>query len=148
SDVSSVIDAGAAYVFKFDGTQWVQKQKLTASDGAQSDNFGVSVAIDGNVILVGSYHADSPAVDAGAAYVFRFNGTTWVEEAKLTASDAAAGDAFGRAVAVKDDVTAVGAPLDDLTSGTDAGSVYVYRYKGSILLWQEEQKLPASDGTN
>jgi nucleoside-specific outer membrane channel protein Tsx len=47
SDVSSVVDAGAAYVFMFDGTQWVQKQKLTASDGAQSDNFGVSVAIDG-----------------------------------------------------------------------------------------------------
>jgi hypothetical protein len=148
SDVSSVIDAGAAYVFMFDGTQWVQKQKLTASDGAQSDNFGVSVAIDGNVIVVGSYHADSPAVDAGAAYVYRFNGTTWVEEEKLTASDAAAGDTFGRSVAVKDDVIAVGAPTDDLTTGTDAGSVYVYRYKGSFLLWQEEQKLTASDGTN
>src|SRR5262245_29890946 len=57
-DTNNGPDTGAAYVFVHDGTNWVQKQKLTASDGAQYDNFGAAVAIDGNLIVIGAYRAN------------------------------------------------------------------------------------------
>src|SRR5262245_15585268 len=84
ADTTGGTDAGAAYVFKFDGANWVQVQKLTASDGLASDYFGSAVAIDGGVIVVGAYRADPSGVDSGAAYVYRLAGNTWVEESKLT----------------------------------------------------------------
>jgi hypothetical protein len=145
ADKPFATDAGAAYVFVYDGTNWVQKQKLTASDGAASDLFGSSLAIDGTVIVVGAPRADVAGSDSGAAYVFRLSGSTWVEESKLTASDAATSDNFGRAVAVKGDVVAVGAPQTDITGRFDIGSVYAYRYKGVVLLWQEEQKITSDN---
>jgi hypothetical protein len=141
NDTAAGTDVGSAVVFRFDGTQWVEDQELFASDGKKNDKFGTSVASDGDVIVVGAPYAGS---GAGAAYVFRFDGTKWAEEQKLTASDGLAGDLFGNAVAVKGDVVVVGAYADDTTSGVDAGSAYVYRYAGSILLWQEEQKLAAT----
>ena len=72
-------------------------QKLLASDGAANDNFGMSVRIDGDTVVVGSVGDDDYR---GAAYVFIRSGTTWTEQAKLTASDRAMFDEFGRVVAI------------------------------------------------
>ena len=81
---------GAAYVFVRNGTVWNQQQKLTASDGAFTDFFGCSVAVDGDTALVGAN--DKKIGSQGAAYVFVRSGTTWSQQQELTASDGAAGD--------------------------------------------------------
>ncbi len=117
-------DAGAAYVFLRIGASWTEQQKLSASDGAASAQFGWSVALYGDTALVGAHQDADLGSDAGAAYVFWRSGTTWVEQQKLIASDGAAGDHFGGSVSIYDNVSLVGAPRDD-TLGLNSGSAYV-----------------------
>jgi len=138
-------DSGAAYVFRRTATGWTQEAKLTASDGAHGDEFGIAVSVYGNVAVVGAWMADDIAPLAGAAYVFQWDGTTWGEQAKLTApvADVVAGALFGGAVAVADGTIAVGA-MGDAERGTYAGAVHVYAPNG--LAWTHAQKLTASDG--
>lgn len=127
-------NAGAAYVLEAIPGGWQEFQKLTASDGADDDKFGSSVAISGNVVVVGSF-GDDPG---GSAYVYRFNGSTFQFEQKLVASDAVSGDSFGFAVDVSGSVIVVGAyGVDD--NGASSGAAYVFRFNGSS--WREEQKL-------
>ncbi|PIE44645.1 MAG: hypothetical protein CSA45_05950 [Gammaproteobacteria bacterium] len=137
---------GAAYVFEYNGTNWVERQKLTASDGAQGDIFADSVALDGDRLLIGATGADINAnySNEGAAYVFEYNGTKWVETQKLSATDGRQGDEFGLAVALDGDRLMVGADLADANGNGSRGAVYVFDYRGSI--WTETQKLTASDG--
>jgi hypothetical protein len=136
-------ESGSAYVFRYDGSDWVEEAKLTASDGAAVDHFGFSVAVSGDTAVVGARRDDDSGSNSGSAYVFRYDGSDWVEEAKLTASDGAAFDWFGELVAVSGDTAVVGAFGDD-DSGSNSGSAYVFRYDGSD--WVEEAKLTASDG--
>ena len=116
---------GAVYVFKRSGASWSQVAKLTASDAGGGDEFGATVAIKGDIIVVGAPGADiGGAFDAGAAYVFRnTTGNTWTEQAKLTASNGALGDRFGSAVAATSSRALVGAP--ERSSG--AGAAYLFR---------------------
>lgn len=142
-DDDQASDAGAAYVFQFDGEAWTQQAKLTASDGGADDNFGgTSVAIDGNVAIVGAPLHDGNTSDTGAAYVFRFNGETWTQEAKLTASDAAGGDNFGFSVSVVGATAIVGAPFHD-EGAVDSGAAYTFRFDGEI--WVPQTKLTAPE---
>ncbi len=134
--------SGSVYVYRFDGSTWVEEQKLTASDGAQDDWFGRSVSLSGNAGLVGAWKDDDAPYDSGSAYVYRFDGSTWVQEQKLTASDGAPGDSFGWSVSISGGMAAVGAFHDD-DAGGNSGSAYLYRFNGST--WGEEQKLTASD---
>src|SRR4051794_953743 len=84
---------GAAYVFTRSGNTWTQQQKLVDADAATNDNFGFAVAVngDGSTAIIGAYTKNS---NAGAAYVFVRNGSTWSQQQKLTASDMATGDFF------------------------------------------------------
>ena len=91
-------DSGSAYVFTRSGATWTQEAKLTASDAAGSDNFGFSVAVSGDTAVVGAFGDDDRGLNSGSAYVFTRTGTTWTQQAKLTASDGAQFDNFGRAV--------------------------------------------------
>jgi FG-GAP repeat len=128
-----------AYVFNRQGGSWVETQKLTASDQVPNDNFGLSVAFSGSTIVVGASFADiGSTVNQGAAYVFERHGRSWVETQKLTASDGAESDAFGRPVAISGSTIVVGAAFFQ-------GSVYVFERRGRS--WVETQKLTASDGT-
>ena len=136
--------AGAVYVFRWDGANWNEEAKLVASDGAAEDYFGYGVAVHGDLILVGAKGDDDNGVDAGSAYIFRWDGANWNEEAKLLASDGGAGDYFSFSVAVQDNVALLSAVYDD-DQGTDSGSAYVFRWNG--LAWDEEAKLMAEDGT-
>ncbi|MCK4341950.1 MAG: hypothetical protein KAY37_09535 [Phycisphaerae bacterium] len=134
---------GAAYVFRYDdGVGWVQEQKLQASGGQGWDEFGWSVSLSGDVALIGAFGDDDKGTTSGSAYVFRYNGSSWIQEQKLLASDGAANDRFGDSVAVWGDVALIGAYGDD-DNGSSSGSAYVFRYNGSN--WAEEQKLTASD---
>jgi hypothetical protein len=114
--------------------------KLIASDGAASDWFGFSVALSGDMALIGAYGNDDNGDTSGSAYGFRFDGSNWVEEAKLTPSDAARSDAFGGAVAPSGDIALVGAEGDFFGSAT--GAAYVFRRNGST--WAEEEKLAST----
>jgi uncharacterized repeat protein (TIGR01451 family) len=132
--------SGSAYVFDFNGTSWSETAKLTASDGAASDLFGVSVSLAGDRALIGAHRDDDSGSFSGSAYVFDFNGTSWIETDKLTASDGAAFDQFGYSVSLSGDRALIGAHLDD-DSGTDSGSAYVFDFDGTS--WSETDKLIA-----
>ncbi|MBN2021933.1 MAG: hypothetical protein JW809_04000 [Pirellulales bacterium] len=136
-------ESGSAYVFQYDGAQWVQQQKLVAADGNSSDYFGYSVAVDGATIIVGSYHDDDKGPNSGSAYVFQHNGAQWVQQQKLVAEDGAGGDLYGYCVAIDGTTVVVGAYNDD-EKGEGSGSAYVYEYGGAQ--WVQQQKLVAQDG--
>ena len=122
---SGVSDSGSAYVFVKNGSTWSQQAKLTASDAAANDEFGVSVSIDGNTIVVGSRYDDDGGTNSGSAYVFVWDGSTWSQQAKLTSSDATVNDEFGLSVSISGNIKLVGAPFED-TGGTLIGSAYVF----------------------
>jgi FG-GAP repeat len=135
--------SGSAYVYRFDGQQWNQEQKLLASDAEVSDWFGCSVAIDGSIVLVGANGCRvGDESGAGAAYVFRHDGTAWVEEAIIAASGGSHLDAFGGSVALAGDTALIGATGND-DAAFDAGAAYVFQHDG--LDWSQQQLL-ASDG--
>ncbi len=119
------LDAGAAYAFHWNGSAWTQQQKLLASDGAEDDRFGQAVSVSGDVAVVGAYFADAMALDSGAAYVFRWNGSIWNEDAKLIASDGADSDWFGWSLSASGDAAIVGA-YQRSDVGNYSGAAYMY----------------------
>ena len=135
-------NAGSAYLFQMEGSAWVQKQKIQASDAGASDYFGRSVAINGDWALVGAYQEDTGGSNAGSAYLFQMEGSAWVQKQKIQASDAGASDYFGRSVAINGDWVLVGAHGED-TGGSSAGSAYLFHREGNA--WVEKQKIQASD---
>lgn len=135
--------SGAVYVFVRSGGVWTEQQKLTASDAAADDQFGFSVSLSGDTVVVGAYLDDVGGVEIGSAYVFVRTGGVWTEQQKLNASDATVNDRFAWDVAVDGDTAVVGAIFDD-DGGGDSGSAYVFVRAGNV--WTEEQKLTASDG--
>ncbi|HEX9696866.1 MAG TPA: FG-GAP repeat protein [Actinomycetota bacterium] len=135
-------ESGSAYVFTRSGTTWTQQAKLTASDAAAGDQFGFSVSVSGDTAVVGSLLDDDAGSNSGSAYVFTRTGSTWTQQAKLTATDAAAGDQFGFSVSVSGDTAVVGSLLDD-DAGSNSGSAYVFIRSGST--WTQQAKLTATD---
>ena len=135
--------SGAAYVFVRGGTSWTQQAKLTGSDTAAADQFGISVAVAGDTAIVGAFGNDVLANSAGSAYVFVRSGTSWTQQAELLAADGQEGDQFGVSVAVTGDTALVGANLDD-DNGTDSGSAYVFVRSGTS--WTQQAKILAADG--
>ena len=101
--------SGSAYIFKRTDTSWVEEAKLLASDGVASDWFGKSVSISGDYAVVGATDDDDNGNASGSAYVFKRTDTSWVQEAKLLASDGAAFDVFGWSVSISGDYIVVGA---------------------------------------
>ena len=123
--------------------------ELFANDGQAGDNFGDSVDISGNTAVVGANGDDDVATDAGAAYVFvRAANGTWSQQQKLTASDGRANDHFSiHAVAIEGNMIVVGADeWDAVTSGDNAGAVYIFTRTGTVWTLQEAlYSLPANN---
>jgi hypothetical protein len=122
-------DAGAAYIYTRDPSTgvWGNEQKIQASDKAQNDRFGHSVSISGDYAIVGALLEDPDGIgDAGAAYVFKREGTTWSEIKKIIASDKESSDYFGYSVAIDGTHAIVGARDEDPGGTTDAGAAYIY----------------------
>lgn len=134
--------AGAAYIFVRSGEVWTEQQKLIASDGVTNDNFGFSVAIEGDTALIGALRANTSSSDTGAVYVFTRNGEVWTQQQRLQASDGALNDGFGSAVSLDGDTAVIGADGDD-DGGAQSGSTYVFIRTNGI--WTQKQKLTASD---
>jgi hypothetical protein len=142
--------SGAAYIFRYDGFDWIQQTKLLASDGVELATFGNSVAIsgDGDTAFIGAPGKDTSGYTAGSVYVFEFEDGQWLEKQKLIASDAAHGDHLGHSLALYGDTLVVGAYGDDGAEPNDlycnSGSAYIYNYDGTN--WTEQAKLELPDG--
>ncbi len=133
------IQRGAVYVFSSRGSDYEQVQLLTISDGVDFEHLGNSMAYESNQghLIVGAFGRNR---FQGAAYVFKTQGGTFAQTARLTASDAADSDNFGASVAMSNVWAAVGAPIKQ----SGLGAVYVFERSGDD--WDEIQKLSAPDG--
>ena len=136
---------GSAYVYARVGATWVQEAKLTASDGGTDDSFGISVAVDGNTIVVGAIGNGAFGTNTGAAYVFVRGAAGWTEQAKLTPDDAGADTYIGNSVAISGDTVVVGAPgnYQAPASAWKAGKAYVFTRAGTR--WTQQQSLVSPD---
>ena len=144
--VRSLEDAGAAYVFTGAGASWSKPTELTASDAAGNDNFGSSVALDGDTVLVGAFDKTVGGQStAGAAYVFTGAGASWSQQAELKDPGPASGDNFGTSVAVSGDTAVVGVPYKTVGTAIDAGAAYVYTRAQTS--WSKETELKDPDAT-
>jgi len=144
-DFLSNINQGSAYVFVRSGTAWSLQQHLLAGDGAPVDEFGSSVALDGDTAVVGAWSNTVGAnVQQGSAYVFVRSGTVWAQQAKLTAADGQAQDFFGGSVALSGDTAIAGSDWHDVSGKTNQGAAYVFVRSGTT--WTQQQQLTASDG--
>ena len=145
-------DVGAAYVFERNSggvNRWGLTAKLLPDDRTELDFFGIAVAIDGDMIIVGKIGDDEVASGAGAAYIFSRNKggeNQWGQITKLTANDGGEGDRFGASVAIENDLAVIGANFKD-QGEKNGGAAYVYRRDpDSIEDWREVRKLVADDG--
>ncbi|MBN1341641.1 MAG: FG-GAP repeat protein, partial [Phycisphaerae bacterium] len=143
--------SGSAYVFQRDqggADNWGQVAKLTAEDAAAGDQFGYSVSMSGDTVVIGAYKDDDAGTESGSAYVFQRDqggADNWGQVAKLTAADAAALDWFGQSVSISVDTVVIGAQFDD-DAGSYSGSAYVFqRDQGGTNNWGQVAKLTASD---
>ena len=134
--------AGVVHLFKRSGTSWANAGSLSAPDGALGDQFGRDIAFDGDLCLIGAFEDDYPRggsgiPDAGSAYVFRWSGSSWGQEAKLTSPTPTADSRFGGSV----DVLSTGGLELAIVSAAGNPSAFVYRRDGGG--WVLEQGLYA-----
>ena len=135
--------SGAAYIFEQkEGGGWVENIKLSDGETASEDQFGISVAIHGNLAISGAQQNDDIAPNAGAAYIFERSNVLWLERAKIIANDAKAGDLFGNTVAISGETAVIGAPgVDD--AGPETGAAYIFIRSGDD--WTQQAKLIGND---
>lgn len=129
--------AGAAYFFTRNNGVWTEEVKLLASDGDIVDQFGTSVALDGDWAVIGAPAVDSAAFRTGSAYVFQRVGGVWVEQAELENSNGSQYDYSGSSVDIDDDTIVIGTRGDD-DNGPDTGSASVYVRNGNSWTLQEK----------
>jgi hypothetical protein len=137
-DDDTGVQSGSVYVFVHSGDTWAEQPKLRASDAAQGELFGISIALDGDTAVFGAT-ASGFSGDFGSAYVFARDGEAWTEQQKVTPSGTALADFFGRDVALDGDTVVIGALGDD----ESRGAAYVFvRDAGA---WVEQRKLTPGD---
>lgn len=140
SENTAFFNAGAVYVFERVAGVWSQTARLVPSDGSAFDFFGMSVALHGDTAMIGSA-ADGPTgSQAGAAYVFEFNGVQWTQVAKLRATDPFLGDGvFSGAVALGSGFALAGSSGHKHAGIVQSGAVYAFERIGGV--WQPTQEL-------
>jgi uncharacterized repeat protein (TIGR01451 family) len=137
--------SGVVYLFhrNGEGSAWVQTSKITASDARLGDQFGLTLALSGDTLIVGAPNQVGNAGSlSGAVYVFHRDGNVWTQEQKLAASDAAPFDNFGFSLAIDGTRIVVGAPFHD-DAGRSSGEAYVFEWTGTT--WSQTAKLTAGD---
>lgn len=136
-------DVGAVYVYTRGGDGWTRRTELVPGAAAPGDSVGAAVALHEDVLLVGAPGDDDRGDAAGAVHVYVGSGASWSRKAKLTASDGAAKDGFGQALAVDGPTLVVGAQHDDHGGAINAGAAYVFAVRDGT--WAEEAKLVAEE---
>jgi len=141
-DNTGADNAGAAYVFRYDGTQWGEEAKLQADTPESDAHFGISVATDGQRLIVGARRANGAGLDQGSAYIFEQSGGTWSQTAVLTAADGADQDEFGSAVGIDGAFVVVGAMSADGVA-SDTGAIYAFQESDGV--WNQLVRLTTTD---
>jgi cyclophilin family peptidyl-prolyl cis-trans isomerase len=147
----SATDAGAVFIYYRNegGTNnWGLNVGLSPEDAAVNDNFGYSVSINGDYVIAGAI-GDDPSSGfpnfTGSAYICKYDGTAWVQQAKLTADDGAQSDKFGWSVSIDGHYAIIGAIWDD-DDGTNSGSAYIFEHNSvDPDIWNQVTKLTALD---
>ena len=135
-DDRGAANAGSAYIYELEGSEWVQTAKIFASDPQAEDSFGEIVAIEGDQVVVGARDVDINGMEnVGAAYVFELQNEDWVETGKLLSSDGASDDLFATSVSIDGNYLAASTRRKDQLRG----AVYLYQKFGST--WNEVAKL-------
>lgn len=129
---------GAAYIFTESAGSWTQTQKLVATDGAFGNEFGESVAIEGQTALIGAIQL---LHGPGAAYVFNDSDGSWTQAQKLIAAEGS--DTFGDAVALDGDEALIGAQQTSVGGLLDAGAAFVFANENGT--WTETALLTARE---
>ncbi|MFN3454189.1 MAG: hypothetical protein ACK41T_04460, partial [Pseudobdellovibrio sp.] len=159
---NSLGESGAVYVYKRTGSSWAQEAFIKASNAGTTDQFGTSVSVHQDLLVVGAISEDSSqstitngvtipvlndnASDSGAVYVYKRNGVSWTQQAYIKAANSGLGDKFGGSVSVYGATIVVGAVGEDSNQGTivnggtvvenndtsDSGAVYVYYYEAGV----------------
>ena len=136
-------NAGAVYIFKTNNTgwnTWYQVGKLTGDDSEAGDQYGHSVSIYKNMIIVGSRYNDEIGSNAGAIYTYVKSGDDVTFKEKITVSGGNGGDYFGFSLSVREDMLIVGAyGVDD--NGSTSGAVYIYKTTNNGNNWYFKQKI-------
>ncbi len=170
-DGNSLSDSGAVYVFRRTGTIWTQEAYIKPSFPDANDNFGWSVSIHEDTLVIGAYSEDSnqstishssemgssnnTLTDSGAAYVYKRTGSNWQPEAFIKASNASSNSNFGSSVAVSGDTIVISAHAEDgngstvvnsatapsASGSTNSGAAYIYKRSNGI--WQQEAYIKA-----
>src|SRR5262249_49696725 len=131
SDAPGAFSAGVAYVFRFNKGQWSMPVTVAANDATPGAQFGSSVGLSDDLLVVG-------ALTPGAAYVFAGEEGVWRQKARLTASDGMDSDGFGFSVSASGHAVIVGAPVHT------PASAYVFEEKDDN--WMLIAELSANDG--
>ena len=131
-------EAGQVYVFNYDGSAWSQNSILAASSRVTNAYFGNNISIFNNQIFISAYGehqtAGSSANNTGCVYVFNYDGNSWYQTQRLTASDATTGDKFGLSLYVSNNILLIGAPEEN----TEQGQVYIFNYDSSAKTWSQD----------
>jgi hypothetical protein len=127
ADPMGISFAGKAYVYSKVGELWSHQQTLVAPDPSEDDFFGFAVALNGDMVAVGSPCWEASGYTSeGSTYIFSRSGGTWSLDQHLFAEDPEEWAEFGRGVAIRDGTLVVTAPETSFPPGVDAGSVYVF----------------------
>ena len=145
---SNGVNAGTAYIYRFDGISWNFMQQLEGTNGQSWDKFGGSVSIGGDTIItIGAYADDVGATNAGSVYVYRHDyvSDSFLLEQNIISNDQGISDYFGRSVSNIHNYIVVGADADD-EAGLDAGAAYIFEFDGTS--WNQIEKLLPANVTD
>jgi hypothetical protein len=145
ASVSGIGYVGAAHIYELKDGQWHYQAFLHASDfKADASGFGVSVAIDGKVAIVGACNAAAPGKECcGAAYIFHLENGKWVQKAKLQPIDLGTRDYFGFSVSISGNFAIVGANHPDASGKHTASAAYIFHLENGK--WVQQNKLQPLD---
>jgi len=138
SDAYELTQSGAAYIFKYNGTTWVQEARLIPNDPEDDDEFGFSISISGNYVIVGSNNVKPNA----SAYIFKNNQGSWTQHWRMTTDYDETNYTFARfgySVSISGDYACVGADQEPYTNEFHSGSAYIFKREGET--WVQEKKL-------
>ena len=134
-------EAGAAYVFKREGNNWIETVKLTAGDPSDSSYFGAAVAMDGQKVIVGAEYAMHNGQQSGAAYIYELEESVWTQKNKLVADSPAEYSGFGSAVDIDASYAIVGVPDIEKDGFGYAGSAYIFEFPTTVLTFNADPEI-------
>jgi hypothetical protein len=141
-EINGLADVGCVFVFKKNGGRWDYVQQIIPNTIKQGANFGASLALSGNLLVVGSPYWDANLVDKGKIWYYQWDGTSFQFLDSLVISPGTTGAYFGFSVALKGNTLVVGASQEDI-NGNEAGGIYVYTFNPATLRFANRVRLSA-----